>query len=167
MTTAARQVLADCRGALEEFADGVEGPAWRRRWITAVVLLRTVGYVLKNVDGASTDKHKAEISRFWANLKSTKPNPAIFWRFIEEERNTIVHEYQTNAGQGVTVQGRVFEINVRTRKQKVDPPKPPVYHYTMNAGYYKDRDQRELIAEAIRWWEAELDALDSALLKRP
>lgn len=163
MTTAARQVLADCRGALDELVDGVQGPTWRRRWIIAVVLLRTVGYVLEKVDGARSNKHKAEISRWWANLKSTKPNPAIFWLFIEEERNTIVKEYQTNAGQGVTVQLSGVEANLRTGEQKVDPPKPAIYHYTMNAGHYKDRDQRELIAEAIQWWEAELDALDHLL----
>jgi hypothetical protein len=163
MTAAAREVLADCRGALEELVDGVQGPTWRRRWIIAVVLLRAVGHVLEKVDGARSDKHKVEISRWWARLNSAKPNPAIFWLFIEEERNTIVKEYQTNAGQGVTVQGKVFEINLRTGEQKVDPPKPPLYHYTMNAGHYKDRDQRELIAEAIQWWETELDALDHVL----
>jgi hypothetical protein len=44
MTRTAREVLKDCRGAVEEIGGGVQGRAWRRRWVTAVVLLRTVGY---------------------------------------------------------------------------------------------------------------------------
>jgi hypothetical protein len=163
VTTAAREVLDDCRGALAELVDGVQGPTWRRRWIVAVVLLRAVGHVLEKVDGARSDKHKAEIFRWWTNLKSTEPDPAIFWLFVEEERNTIVKEYQTNAGQGVTVRAPVIELHLSTREQKIHPALPPIYHYTMNAGHYAGRDQRELIAEAIRWWDGELAAIDRAL----
>ena len=163
MTTAAREVLIDCRGALAELSDGVQGPTWRRRWIIAVVLLRATGHVLEKVDSARSPKHKAAIAQWWANLKSTKPIPAIFWLFIEEERNTIVKEYQTNAGQGVTIQLSGIELNLRTGEQKIDPPNPPKYHYTMNAGHFQGKDQRELIEEAIQWWEAELDAIDIAL----
>jgi hypothetical protein len=163
MTTSAREVLADCRGALEELTDGVQGPTWRRRWITSVVLLRAVGHVLEKVDGARSPNHKEAISHWWLGIKSTRPNPAIFWRFIEEERNTIAKEYQTNAGQGVTVQLSGIELNLSTGEQKADPPRPPMYHYTMNAGHFKDRDQRELLREAIQWWEAELDGIDSKL----
>jgi hypothetical protein len=165
MTIAAREVLEDCRGALAELVDGVQGRQWRRRWIIAVVLLRAVGHVLEKVDGARSTQLRAEISRWWDNLKTTKPRPEIFWLFVEEERNTIVKEYQTNAGQGVTVQLSGIELNMQTGEQKVDPPKPAIYHYTMNAGHFKDRDQRELIAQAIRWWESQLDEIDNALLR--
>ena len=163
MTIAARQVVEDCRGALAELADDVQGPTWRRRWIVSIVLLRTVGHVLDKVDGARSPKHREAIARWWKELGATKPKPEIFSLFVEEERNTIVKQYQTNAGQGVTVQLGGVQISMGTGQQQADPPGPPIFHYTMNAGYFKGRDQRDLIAEAIHWWEGELNAIDTSL----
>ena len=163
MTTSAREVLEDCRGALAELGDGVQGPVWRRRWIVAVVLLRAVGHVLDKVDGARSKELKEAVDEWWCLLRSTKPKPQIFWQFVDEERNAIVKEYQTNARQGVSIQVPVIEINLRIGEQTSDPAKPPTYRYTMNAGHFKDRDQRELIAEAIQWWEGELAAIDQAV----
>jgi hypothetical protein len=160
MTSAARETLEDCRGALAELADGVQGRDWRRKWILAVVLLRAVGHVLDKVDGSKTSTYRAAIDRWWSELKASKPAPSIFWHLIDEERNTILKEYQTTASQGVTLQPTVIEINVRTGEQKVDPPKPPIYHYTFNSGPYKERDQREVLLEAIAWWEQQLDLVD-------
>ena len=163
MTVAAREVLEDCRGALAELVDGVQGSQWRRRWIIAIVLLRAVGHVLDKIDGERSPQYKAEISRWWENLKATEPRPEIFWLFIDKERNTILKEYQTNAGQGVTVHVSGIELNLQTDELEVVPSKPSTYHYTMNAGHFEDRDQRELIREAIAWWERQLDEIDSAL----
>jgi hypothetical protein len=163
MTTAARQVLEDCQGALSELVDGVRGPTWRRRWVIAIVLLRAVGHVLDKVDGTRSPELRKAITKWWQDLRTSKPKPEIFWLFIEEERNTIIKEYQTNAGQGVTVFGQGFTVNMRTGQQEADfltPPKPPIYHYTMNAGHFKAQDQRELIDEAIQWWENELNSID-------
>lgn len=162
MTLAAREALEDCRGALAELTDGVQGRQWRRRWIVAVVLLRAVGHVLDNVDGSRSSAYRAAISNWWSRLKAAKPCPEIFWSFIEQERNTILKEYQTHAGQGVTIQLTGVELNLPTGEQKVDVPKRPMYHYTMNSGFFKGREQRELLAEAIEWWAKELDAIDAA-----
>ena len=140
MTAAARETLEDCRGALAELTDGVQGRDWRRKWILAVVLLRTVGHVLDKVDGSRSAAYRKAIDSWWSALKAGKPAPTIFWQLIDEERNSILKEYQTTAGQGVTVQLSGIEINLQTGEQKVDPPKPPVYHYTFNSGPYEDRD---------------------------
>ncbi len=163
MTNSAREVLADCRGALLELSDGVQGPEWRRRWITAVVLLRAVGHVLENVDAARTPKHKTAVRNWWSTVAATKPNPKIFWLFIRDERNLILKEYRTNAGQGVTVYASLPGVNWRTGEQQQVPPPSAVYHYQMNSGPFAGRDQRELIEEAIQWWEAQLDAIDASL----
>lgn len=162
MTTAAREALEDCRGALAELTDGVQGSQWRRRWITSIVLLRAVGHVLDNVDGLRSPEYRAAIDDWWKQLKASRPNPVIFWSLIDEERNTILKEYQTRAGQGVTVQLSGIEINQRTGEQKVDPPKPAIFHYVMNTGPYAGMDQRDLIREAIAWWEQALNAIDAS-----
>lgn len=162
MTSAAREALEDCRGALAELTDGVQGRQWRRRWITSIVLLRAVGHVLNNVDGERSPEYRTAVDAWWRQLKSTKPEPMIFWSLIDEERNTILKEYQTRAGQGVKVQLSGIEINLQTGEQKVDPPLPAIYHYTINTGPFAGRDQREMIAEGIAWWEKELGAIDTA-----
>jgi hypothetical protein len=162
MTIAARQALEDCRGALDELTDGVQGSQWRRRWITSIVLLRAVGHVLDNVDGLQSPQYRTAIDDWWKEIKASKPSPTIFWNLIDEERNTILKEYQTRAGQGVTVQISGIEINLRTGEQRVDSPKPTIYHYTMNTGPFAGKDQRELIADAITWWDDVLNAIDAA-----
>ena len=146
MTRAAREVLEDCRGAVEEIGGGVQGRAWRRRWVAAVVLLRSVGYVLKSVDAKTSPKYALTIDAAWQGLGRTKPSPLIFWGFIDAERHNIVHEYEVGAGQGVTVY--------------LGSDRPPDHHYVMNTGPFAGRDQRDLLREAISWWESYLEDID-------
>jgi hypothetical protein len=73
MTQAAREVLEDCRGAVDEIVDGIQGRSWRRRWITAVVLLRAVGHVLENVDVKISPHYKRAIREAWSKLKYSEP----------------------------------------------------------------------------------------------
>jgi hypothetical protein len=146
MTVAARKVLEDCRGAIGEIVDGIQGGAWRRRWVAAVVLLRTVGYVLSAVDSQRNDAYKRSIENAWKKLNDSKPEPPIFWEFIDKERHNIVHEYEVRAGQGVTVH--------------LGQNKPHDYHYLINAGHFKGHDQREVLREAVNWWDSYLDNID-------
>jgi len=148
MTSAARLVLDDCRGAVEEIFDGIQGPAWRRRWVTAVTLLRTVGYVLRKVDAKISPDYKRAIEAAWLDISKSKPHPSIFWEFIDAERHNIIHEYEIGAGQGVTI--------------FLGQKKPPENQYLLNTGPFVGRDQRVVLREAISWWETYLDAIDRA-----
>ncbi len=165
MTLAARKVLEDCKGALDDLKDGIRGSLWRRRWITAVVLLRTVGYVLDKVDSTSSPKHKAIIEKEWSALKEMNPESQIFREFIDIERHNIIHEYQINAVQNTTIRTGTAHWNLKTGGQYSDPPLPTLYHYTISSGPYKGRDQRELVKEAIDWWEKYLDNIDRQVNK--
>lgn len=86
MTPAAREALEDCRVALGDLSDEVQGRQWRVRWFACVVLLRAVGHVLDKVDGPRDPKLRRAIDQWWATLNASKPNPAIFWSFIDEDR---------------------------------------------------------------------------------
>ncbi len=161
MTKASRKVLEDCKGALEDFKDGVQGGEWRRRWIISVVLLRTVGYVLEKVD-ASTDPVLKKINDAeWAKLKGSYPEPRIFWEFIEKERNIIIHEYQISAGQGVTIRPGTLHLNLKTGEQSHGESLPTLYHYTINSGYYKGKQQKDVLNEAIEWWDKYLANIET------
>ena len=147
MTTKARIVLDDCKVALSGFTEGIQGAEWRIKWVSIVALLRAVGHVLKNVDNnRKIDPILSKIiEEQWELLKKSKPMPEIFWEFIEKERNNILKQYEIGAGQGVT-------INLGN--------KVSTYSYTVTSGPYKGRDQREVIREAIQWWEGYLDNID-------
>ena len=142
-------VLSDCRGALDELTTGVHGASWRGRWVTAVVLLRAVGHVLDNVDSQRIPEMKAAIAAAWHQLKCQKPEPTIYWQFIDEERNNLIKEYLVGAGHNVTVY--------------LGADRPADFDYVINTGPFKGRQQREVVAEAIEWWENYLDAIDASV----
>lgn len=146
MTKVARHVIADCREAHNELVDGLSGSLWRRRYYVCVALLRTVGHVLHKVDSEVSSKHASVIEDWWQNQKDTKPEPAIYWSFVEEERNLFIKTYGPVAAQNMTVYpgaDRESEIS-----------------YVMKDGAFQGVDPRKLILDAIEWWEQELDTID-------
>lgn len=147
MTTNARVVLDDCKVVLDSFTEGIQGAEWRIKWVSVVALLRAVGHVLRNVDNNKTINPKLSmvIEEQWEILNRSKPKPIIFWQFIEEERNNVIKEYKLGAGQGVT-------IDLASKKA--------TYSYTMTTGPFIGQDQREVIRNAIKWWETYLNTID-------
>jgi hypothetical protein len=73
-----------------------QGEDWRRRWISTVTALRCVGHVLDKVDGQRDHKARDVINKWWKQTKESKPEPAIFWGFIESERNTALKAYSSS-----------------------------------------------------------------------
>jgi hypothetical protein len=112
----------------------------------AVVLLRAVGHVLHKVDGQRSPEYRSAIDAAWSLLGESKPEPRIFWDFIEDERNNIVKQYKFSAGQDATV----YLASTHS----------PAYQYDVKTGTFAGRDQRDLLREAILWWEGYLDAID-------
>lgn len=138
MILQAEKVLQDCRETLADFTDGLQGGRWRRHWILCLALIRCVGNVLKEVDGASDKTLKRFIDAEYKELEKREPESKIYWEFIKKERDLILKEYRTSAGQGVT-------IDLGENKT--------TYHYVINKGVFKGRDQRKLLKEAISFWE--------------
>lgn len=145
MALRARQVLDDCRDALDELTDGLQGSLWRRRWTTVVVLLRTVLHTLDKVDGEGSPALRRAIDAKWQAWKDSKPAPALLWAFIDEDRNLILKEYEHRAGQSVAV-----HVGSGTSQT----------WYHMNTGPFEGRDPRDVAAEAYVWLTALLDELE-------
>lgn len=161
MPLAARTVLEDCKQAAALFTPGLQGSQWRIAYMANVALLRAVYHVLESRDAAVNPAFKNKFKAWASNLLASKPAPEIYWEFIVSERNLLLKEYQSLAGQDVTVPGVLIEVNVKTGEQKATRLGNVEHHCTINGGFFAGRDPRELIAEAIAWWETQLIALEA------
>lgn len=163
MTTAAREVLIDCEIALEMLEEEADLRRWRVLWAGSVSLLRAVGHVLKKVDGADPRIGLAVDQRYrtWG---SERQENAIFWDFIEKERNNVLKEYQfglsldeevallvqSDTSNGET-EGGVFQLVENLyRPLLID--------------HREGEDARDVYREALDWWQRELTTIE-ALLK--
>lgn len=95
---------------------------WRIRWFTSVVLLRTVGHVLENVDSKSSDDWARCIQEQYQRWKASRPHPAIYWEFIKAERDFVVKEYLIRIGGIIRATGlATTSITVDGAIYKTDP----------------------------------------------
>lgn len=162
MTLAARTVLEDCTQAAAQLTDGIQGSQWRIAYMASIALLRAVYHVLENRDVAGDPRLRQAFKKWSEDLLESKPKPEIYWEFIVSERNLMLKEYQSSAGQGVTVPGVRFVLNMKTGEQKATTIGAIEYHYKMNDGVFMGRDHRDLIQEAISWWYEQLEKLEKA-----
>ena len=154
----ARLVLQDAlyvRRLIEDETGKIE---WRLYWVLLVTLLRAVGHVLRNVDGANDQRVKtvaAELHRSWKEGEEH----AIFREFIEAERNNILKEYAFQVTQG--------PISIMAHLQQTDGfdtvrqflLEENIYR-PMEGGPYDGEDARTLADEALEWWTAQLSCID-------
>jgi hypothetical protein len=55
------------------------------------------------VDHPSADaKTRQRMEAAWKKLKDSEPEPRIFWKFIDDERNDVVHLYKIGTGVNIT-----------------------------------------------------------------
>src|SRR5690349_3443692 len=66
----------------------------RLYWVAGVALARAVGHVLQKVDGEHDATIQRAVASAYAAWKADKQANAIFWGFIEQERNQILKEYE-------------------------------------------------------------------------
>jgi hypothetical protein len=108
--------------------------------------------------------------------------PAIFWQFIRRDRNLLLHEAQSNvaitaavrlgpaaatAGVGEFAVGAtrhqrgVVELAGDVSPGPQSPPPAATYSsYTISGRPYTGRDARDLVHEAIEWWEVQIDGIE-------
>ena len=114
ITLQARETLADCAVAIEDFETSAATKYWRTRWVAVVTLLRSVGYVLEKVDAPSDPTVGAAISAEFQDLKRSKPEPHIYWEFIDKERHSVVKEMEFGAHLNITVRPGTAWWNPKT-----------------------------------------------------
>jgi hypothetical protein len=93
------------------------------------------------------------------------PEHEIFREFIEKERNTILKEYDFNLHPGEQV-----EVAIPVTLQRVSdgmiveaasvfPLDENIYRPLLD-GFREGDDARDVLSDAIEWWETELAAIE-------
>lgn len=160
----ARLVFQDVlyvRSMLEDETRQIE---WRLAWVLAVTLLRSIGYVLRNVDGKRdpiVETVAAEHHRSWKIDEAH----AIFREFIEAERHSILKEYEFAVTEGpVPIMAHLQQSDGFDNARQF-LLEENLYRPIMD-GQHAGADGRELVDLAIEWWRAELAAIDAEVSRR-
>jgi hypothetical protein len=167
MTARARLVLEDCRLALQLLEDETDLRKWRLHWVAAIALIRAVGHVLDKVDGKSSAVRTASRAAYkrWTD---GAPEHEIFREFIERERNTILKEYDFNLHPGEEVHVAIPATLKRVsdgaivQAETIFPLDNNIYRPLMD-GFREGEDARDVLSEAIEWWETELAAIERSV----
>jgi hypothetical protein len=160
---AARRVLDDARRAFDLLEKCEDDDLWRVYFVSCLALLRSVGHVLDRVDGEQSDSHRLAVDRFWSGIKADKDRHGIFWYFVETFRNNVLKTYEFGA-EPMTY-GLVFSKALDLPGGHVDPGIYSSDGIIVQHGPYSGHDARDLIQDAIVWWEGHLAELEQILLK--
>jgi hypothetical protein len=165
MTQYARVVIQDCKAARDELKAGATGHVFRSRWVAAVTLLRAVGHVLEKVDSKRDSAMAAAIREAHARLKSSKPEPRVFWEFIDAERNNVLKAYRFGAKESVTVRPGTGHIAMYGRRFS-GLSGPTTYDQFLDGGPFAGKAPDAAVAAAIEWWESYLADIDADAARR-
>jgi hypothetical protein len=142
----AREVLDRCRHAHQKMGSNPTVPDWVLIWVGTIALLRAVGHELEK--DAESDTRLKQAHRAWLNTRK-KPNPPIFWDFILKEADVDVeHSVKFT----LPISGGTIPRHA--------PQPPPIYTYQMTSGRFAGQDTRNLVRDAIKWWEKQLDDIE-------
>lgn len=151
-------VLEDCRVALAWAEDARSDQEFRVRWVALVALLRAVGHVLDKVDGARGSAWRSAVSALWNEWQRDRAKHAIFWDFVEAERNSVLKTYEV----GVVV-GDVEVVDKDGATHTLDE----CLFKPIEEGPFAGEDGRDVASEAISWWETQLSRVAIAAGSKP
>ncbi|HMQ97321.1 MAG TPA: hypothetical protein PKC42_04455 [Candidatus Nanoperiomorbaceae bacterium] len=163
MTHVARVVLQDADHAIVRHSDTLQSEAFRVSWFSIVGLLRAVGHVLDKVDAESSPTMKRAIKEQWSRLQATKPEPKIFWGFIDAERNRFLKNYELGIWRSLTVpaatEGHWVTVDCANSRGGQFAPGSKLQSRISNgpfAGCY----EKDIARQAHDWWVSYLDEID-------
>jgi hypothetical protein len=165
MTAAARRVLRDCRLAHAMLENETRPNRFRILWVAALALVRSVGQVLDKIDGqdlriktAARERHK-----LW---QKDDAKHQIFRDLIKRERDLIIHEYRSNVDPREKLPIAIIDGRLAPLSDS-NPVIDSAYEIDENIfrplmeGRWAGEDARDVLLEAIEWWECELRMIDA------
>lgn len=94
MTAIARKVLSDLRVAQELLQTEQSSDPFRVLWVASVALCRAIGHALQKVDSISSPQLRLAIQATYESWKDNPDHHPVFFEFIEDERNSVLKEYE-------------------------------------------------------------------------
>ena len=154
----ARQVLDDCRRAFTLLDEEKDPQTFRICWVAAVSLCRAVGHVLEKVDTKLNPAIAPTVQTKWERIKKHDGENRIFHEFIERERNLILKQYEMSPDTETQPIALVGIDQLFTLERLLFCP--------LQDGPYQGEDCRDILAEAIEWWDAYLADIESTLPRK-
>jgi len=132
---------------------------WRIYWAGALTLLATTRDVLERVDRKKSHKHAKIIHDFIKHIATKKDLNSIYWNFVCNERNNLVHEFALGA-QEERVTSRPFlvdtELSFGDLVKKYGERKVIIWGED-------GEDGLRLLEVALQWWERNLRIIEQAV----
>lgn len=151
---AAKQTYSDLCHAYELLEEAPNPQTFRVLWVAALSLCRSIGYVLARDENEIVKK----VSRKHFNKWKAEKN-GIFINFIDEERNTIIHRgeirccFSPQLAVGISDDGaECFDFG----EDLIYVPFPENLY-----DKYGDIDVRDLLKDAISWWDIQLKEIET------
>lgn len=162
MALHARAVLYDCEQAFIELR-AANQENLRRRWLTMLTLLRSVGYVLKKIDSRTSDAHRFVIHKKWdeANAGKSRCEPPILWGFIEQERNNVLKQYEFGVRGSLIIEISSPPAPIPVGTNYDIEPKFDVW--PLIAGRFAGEQPFVVVQQAIEYWREYLDDVEQAV----
>jgi hypothetical protein len=152
MLQKARRVLADCKHAHELLQDESQPDSFRVIWVAGIALARAVGHVLQKVDAKADNAVRAAVASAYSAWKADRAGNQIFWHFIEEERNQVLKQYEVGFFAGpvdVVAGGELHTLDDH-------------FFCPITDGPFAGEDCRDVLEQAIEWWEQQLASIEAA-----
>ncbi len=163
MTKKARVVLQDAQHAIANHSKSLQSESFRVSWFAIVGLLRAVGHVLDKVDAKASPAMDRAIREKWEQLKTSKPEPRIYWDFISNERDRFLKNYEHGIYRTLTVPALIpdcfVEVDGANSRGVLFDPGAEFDSFIFD-GPYKGCYEKDIALQAHEWWEKYLDKVD-------
>ena len=122
-------------------------------WLAAITGLRAVGHVLAKTDKSNHPELASTIDQWWLELNANKhaEGNRIFFEFIDVERNDTIKEFEIKYDKQPQCICVIQQCNSQSTEHLFESD--GLLYIPMQDGSYAGEDVRDLIAEAIKWWE--------------
>lgn len=124
-------------------------------WLAAITGLRAVGHILAKTDKLNHPELANVIDQWWSNLNANKQakDNRIFFEFIEAERNDTIKEFEIKYDKQPQRIAVVQQFNSQNSESIYELD--DLLYIPMLYGSFAGEDVRDLIAEALQWWESQ------------
>lgn len=131
-------------------------------WLAAITGLRAIGHILDKTDKQNHPELANAIETWWSSLKENKGAKCnrIFFTFINDERNETIKELKINYDKQPQNIAIVRQSNSQSTESIYELD--GLLYIPMIDGPYAGEDVRDMIAEAIKWWELQFQVIKNS-----